>query len=25
MELGGEDKYNLFTRKPVAEKEQERS
>lgn len=25
MELGGEDKYNLFTRKPVAEKEQDRS
>jgi putative nucleotide binding protein len=25
MELGGEDKYHLFTRKPVAEKEQNRS
>ena len=25
VELGGEDKYNLFTRKPVAEKEQGRS
>ncbi|MHA2316023.1 MAG: DUF655 domain-containing protein [Candidatus Hermodarchaeia archaeon] len=25
IELGGEDKYNLFTRKPVAEKEQGRS
>ncbi|MFW9831529.1 MAG: DUF655 domain-containing protein [Candidatus Thorarchaeota archaeon] len=25
MELGGEDKYNLFTRKPVAEKESGRS
>jgi putative nucleotide binding protein len=24
MELGGEEKYNLFTRKPVAEKDQER-
>jgi putative nucleotide binding protein len=24
MELGAEDKYNLFTRKPIAEKEQER-
>ncbi|MFX1300669.1 MAG: DUF655 domain-containing protein, partial [Promethearchaeota archaeon] len=25
VELGGEDKYNLFTRKPAAEKEQGRS
>lgn len=25
MELGGEDKYHLFTRKPVAEKDQNRS
>ena len=25
VELGGEDKYNLFTRKPATEKEQGRS